>query len=44
MGSRATPVLSAEARREIVAWFEANRESLPEAVRIFRLFVSFREA
>jgi hypothetical protein len=35
MGCPATPELSAGSRREIVAWFEANRESLPPAVRAF---------
>ena len=35
MAAKAQTDLSAEQRREIVAWFEANSAKLPESVRIF---------
>jgi hypothetical protein len=35
MAAKAQTDLSAEQRREIVAWFEANSAQLPESVRIF---------
>lgn len=38
MAARATAELSAERCREVAAWFEANRESLPPAVRDFLAF------
>lgn len=35
MATKATPELNAERRHEIVVWFEAHRESLPEPVKAF---------
>ena len=35
MAAKAQTDLSAEQRREIAAWFEANSAQLPESVRIF---------